>query len=102
MNGTGDRLYPRFPRILAACRRGGDRPIYDITPTTDSENILDIFPNAGRIIKAWDGGKVGQEIHETGCNTIRAMEVHKYDGKYVTEVNWARNEFEHDIIYAGH
>lgn len=30
------------------------------------------------------------------------MEVHKYDGKYVTEVDWARNEFEHDITYAGH
>ncbi|KAH8665378.1 hypothetical protein BGZ61DRAFT_484468 [Ilyonectria robusta] len=37
-----------------------------------------------------------------GCNKTRAMEVHKYDGKYVTEVDWARSEFEHDIIYAGH
>ncbi|RSL93129.1 hypothetical protein CEP52_013438 [Fusarium oligoseptatum] len=64
--------------------------------------ILDIFPNGGRVIKAWNNGKVGQEIHDSGCSRIRAMEVYKYDGTRLTEVPWARDEVDHDITYAGH
>ncbi|KAF7553035.1 hypothetical protein G7Z17_g3897 [Cylindrodendrum hubeiense] len=88
---------------IECANRGMQVTVIEKYPDSNSQgDILDIFPNAGRIIKAWDGGKVGQEIHDTGCDKIRSMEVHKYDGKYVTEVDWARDEFEHDITYAGH
>lgn len=66
------------------------------------EDILDFFPNGGRVIKRWDNGKVGDKIHETGCNKIRTMELFKYDGKYIADVPWARDEEEHDLTYAGH
>jgi 2-polyprenyl-6-methoxyphenol hydroxylase-like FAD-dependent oxidoreductase len=66
------------------------------------KDILDFFPNGGRVIKRWDNGKVGAKIHETGCNKIRTMELFKYDGKYIVDVPWARNEEEHNLTYAGH
>lgn len=65
-------------------------------------DILDFFPNAGRIIHRWDNGKVGQQIHDTGCSRIRTMELCKYDGKFLTNVPWARDGKEHNITYAGH
>jgi 2-polyprenyl-6-methoxyphenol hydroxylase-like FAD-dependent oxidoreductase len=65
-------------------------------------DILDFFPNAGRIIHRWDNGKVGQQIHDTGCSRIRAMELCKFDGKFLTNVPWARDGEEHNITYAGH
>lgn len=65
-------------------------------------DILDFFPNAGRIIHRWDNGKVGQQIHSTGCSRIRAMELCKFDGKFLTNVPWARDGEEHNITYAGH
>lgn len=68
----------------------------------DGTDILDIFPNAGRIIKRWDGGKVGQQIHDTGCSKIRTMDIYKYDGKYLASTSWAKNDVDHDITYAGH
>lgn len=66
------------------------------------EDILDFFPNGGRVIKRWDDGKVGAQIHATGCSKIRNMELYKYDGNYVVDVPWARTEEEHDLTYAGH
>lgn len=69
---------------------------------TSCADILDVFPNAGSIIKRWNDGKVGEENHRTGCNKIRSMEIYKYDGKYLAESGWARNEREHDLTYAGH
>ncbi|CAG9951143.1 unnamed protein product [Clonostachys rosea f. rosea IK726] len=65
-------------------------------------DILDIFPNGGRVIKAWNKGKVGEEIHAFGCNKIYDMEIHKYDGKFISTVPWAINETERDLTYAGH
>lgn len=65
-------------------------------------DILDFFPNAGRVISRWNDGKVGQQIHDTGCSRIQAMELCKYDGKFVVNVPWARDDKEHHITYAGH
>ncbi|KAK7222835.1 hypothetical protein V2G26_010838 [Clonostachys chloroleuca] len=65
-------------------------------------DILDIFPNGGRVIKAWNEGKVGEEIHASGCNKIYDMEIHKYDGKFISTVPWAINETERNLTYAGH
>ncbi|KAK1470488.1 uncharacterized protein CCOS01_06540 [Colletotrichum costaricense] len=65
-------------------------------------DILDFFPNAGRIINRWDAGKVGQQIHDTGCSQIRTMELYKYDSKFIVDVPWARDGKEHNITYAGH
>lgn len=65
-------------------------------------DILDFFPNAGRIIHRWDDGKIGQQIHDTGCSRIRTMELHKFDGKFIVNVPWARDDKEHNITYAGH
>lgn len=54
------------------------------------------------MIHRWDDGKVGKRIHEIGCNKIREMELWKYDGKFITNVAWARNDEERETTYAGH
>ncbi|KAF4995331.1 hypothetical protein FDECE_12822 [Fusarium decemcellulare] len=83
--------------------RGMDVTVIEKYPDSNSQgDILDFFPNAGRIIKRWDHGRVGQQIHDTGCSRIRAMELCKFDGKFVTNVPWARDDKEHDMTYAGH
>lgn len=79
--------------------------LFWMRPADDAEcltDILDIFPNAGRIIKRWNDGKVGQEIHDTGCSKIRSMDIYKYDGKFLASTSWAENDEFHDITYAGH
>ncbi|KAM6516894.1 hypothetical protein FSOLCH5_007838 [Fusarium solani] len=83
--------------------RGMDVTVIEKHPDSNNQgDILDFFPNAGRIIHRWDNGKVGQQIHDTGCSRIRTMELCKYDGKFLTNVPWARDGKEHNITYAGH
>lgn len=88
---------------IECANRGMSVRVYEKYPDSNSQgDILDIFPNAGRIIKRWDGGKVGQQIHDTGCSKIRTMDIYKYDGKYLASTSWAKNDVDHDITYAGH
>ncbi|KAM5369650.1 hypothetical protein ACJZ2D_008909 [Fusarium nematophilum] len=83
--------------------RGMDVTVVEKYPDSNSQgDILDFFPNAGRVISRWDNGNVGQQIHDTGCSRIRAMELCKFDGKFITNVPWARDGKEHNITYAGH
>jgi 2-polyprenyl-6-methoxyphenol hydroxylase-like FAD-dependent oxidoreductase len=88
---------------IECATRGMDVTVIERYPDSNNHgDILDFFPNAGCIIKRWADGKVGQEIHDTGCGAIRTMELCKYDGKFLTHVEWARDAREHDITYAGH
>ncbi|RKK87887.1 hypothetical protein BFJ68_g14074 [Fusarium oxysporum] len=83
--------------------RGFEVTVLEKYPDSSSQgDILDFFPNAGCIIHRWDDGKVGQEIHDTGCSLIQTMELCKYDGKLITNVPWARDSVEHNLTYAGH
>ncbi|KAK2676839.1 hypothetical protein RAB80_005579 [Fusarium oxysporum f. sp. vasinfectum] len=83
--------------------RGFEVTVLEKYPDSSSQgDILDFFPNAGCIIHRWDDGKVGQEIHDTGCSLIQTMELCKYDGKLITNVPWARGSVEHNLTYAGH
>ncbi|KAG5808961.1 hypothetical protein H9Q74_007791 [Fusarium xylarioides] len=83
--------------------RGFEVTVLEKYPDSNSQgDILDFFPNAGCIIHRWDDSKVGQQIHDTGCSLIRAMELYKFDGKFITNVPWARDSAEHNITYAGH
>ncbi|KAH0832544.1 FAD binding domain protein [Fonsecaea pedrosoi] len=88
---------------IECAQRGMDVTILEkYTDSNSQGDILDFFPNGGRVIKRWANGAVGAKIHETGCNKIRAMELYKYDGKYIVDVPWARTEEEFDVTYAGH
>ncbi|KAH7142021.1 hypothetical protein EDB81DRAFT_654349 [Dactylonectria macrodidyma] len=88
---------------IECAERGMDVTVLEKYPDSNSQgDILDFFPNAGRVISRWDDGKVGQQIHDTGCSRIRAMELCKYDGKFIVNVPWARDDKEHHITYAGH
>ncbi|KAF4964431.1 hypothetical protein FSARC_7617 [Fusarium sarcochroum] len=88
---------------IECANRGMDVTIVEKYPDSNSQgDILDFFPNAGRVIQRWENGKVGQQIHDTGCSRIRAMELFKFDGKFLTNVPWARDGVEHNITYAGH
>ncbi|KAK1624879.1 hypothetical protein BDP81DRAFT_464268 [Colletotrichum phormii] len=62
--------------------RGMDVTVLEKYPDSNSQgDILDFFPNAGRIINRWDG-----------ASQVRTMELYKYDIKFI----------EHNITYAGH
>ncbi|KAL6404549.1 FAD binding domain protein [Ilyonectria robusta] len=88
---------------IECAERGMDVTVLEKYPDSNSQgDILDFFPNAGRVISRWNDGKVGQQIHDTGCSRIRAMELCKYDGKFIVNVPWARDDKEHHITYAGH
>ncbi|KAJ0346294.1 hypothetical protein COL154_008285 [Colletotrichum chrysophilum] len=88
---------------IECAQRGMNVTVIEKYPDSNSQgDILDFFPNAGRIIHRWDDGKIGQQIHDTGCSRIRTMELHKFDGKFIVNVPWARDDKEHNITYAGH
>lgn len=61
-----------FGGLCAAieCKNRGMNPVVIETYPTSSKygDIIDFFPNGGRIIEAWDNGEVGRELMRTGIN----------------------------------
>ncbi|KAJ4353245.1 uncharacterized protein N0V89_004972 [Didymosphaeria variabile] len=95
-----------FGGLAAAieCRERGMNVVI-IERYSDSNSagdIIDFFPNGGKIVKRWEGGNVGKELHEIGADKIDVMELRKFDGTLISNIPWAINQEHRDTTYAGH
>ncbi|KAK4939255.1 hypothetical protein LTR10_020452 [Elasticomyces elasticus] len=95
-----------FGGLCAAieCKIRGMNPIVIETYPTSSKygDIIDFFPNGGRIIEAWDDGNVGRELMRTGINKGDKFQYFKYDGTLIYEEPWVLKPHHYWKQYAGH
>lgn len=65
-------------------------------------DIIDFFANGGRIIKRWGDGEVAKELDAIGFTKVKAMELHKYDGKSLYKDPWYHRPQDAGLQFAGH
>lgn len=65
-------------------------------------DIIDFFPNGGRVIEAWDNGKVGEELMKVCMNNANWFRFYKYDGTLLHQDPWLIRPEHYMRQYAGH
>lgn len=95
-----------FGGLAAAieCRvRGMDVTVVETYPTSLAYgDIIDFFPNGGRIIEKWDGGRIGRELMERCINQGDRFQYCKADGTVIFEEDWILEPHHFWKQYAGH
>ncbi|KAK3322790.1 MAK1-like monooxygenase [Apodospora peruviana] len=95
-----------FAGLTAAieCRRRGmEVTILEIYPTSRTfGDIIDFFPNGGRIIESWDNGRVGRDLMKICINQGDRFRYCKADGTVIWEEDWILEPHHYWRQYAGH
>lgn len=83
--------------------RGMKATILETYPTSAGYgDIIDFFPNGGRIIEKWDGGKVARELMDICINQGDRFQYYKHDGKLIWDEPWILEPHHFWRQYAGH
>ncbi|KAJ9149913.1 Salicylate hydroxylase [Pleurostoma richardsiae] len=95
-----------FGGLTAAieCRtRGMNATIIETYPTSAAfGDIIDFFPNGGRIIEKWDNGSVGRELMKQCINQGDKFKYYKSDGTLIWQEDWILEPHHFWRQYAGH
>ena len=95
-----------FGGLTAAieCRlRGMDVTVVETYPTSLAYgDIIDFFPNGGRIIEAWEGGRVGRDLMKVCINQDDRFQYCKADGTVIWEEDWILEPHHYWKQYGGH
>lgn len=95
-----------FGGLTAAieCRnRGMQVTVIETYPTSlKYGDIIDFFPNGGRIIENWDNGSVGRELMKICINQGDRFEYCKADGTLIWYEDWILEPHHFWRQYAGH
>ncbi|KAL2394094.1 FAD-dependent monooxygenase notI [Exophiala dermatitidis] len=85
-------------------RLRGMRPVVLETYPTSAAygDIIDFFPNGGRIIEKWDNGRVGHELMQICINQGDRFQYYKADGTLVWDEPWLLKPEHYWRQYAGH
>ncbi|KAB5580378.1 MAK1-like monooxygenase [Coniochaeta sp. 2T2.1] len=84
-------------------RRGMDVTIIEIYPTSQTfGDIIDFFPNGGRIIEGWEKGRVGRDLMKICINQGDRFKYCKADGTIIWEEDWILEPHHFWKQYAGH
>jgi 2-polyprenyl-6-methoxyphenol hydroxylase-like FAD-dependent oxidoreductase len=95
-----------FGGLTAAieCRnRGMKVQLIERFPTSAAYgDIIDFFPNGGRIMEKWDNGRVARDLMDICINQGDKFQYYKYDGTLVWEEPWILKPEHYWRQYAGH
>ncbi|EXJ72487.1 uncharacterized protein A1O5_04992 [Cladophialophora psammophila CBS 110553] len=95
-----------FGGLCAAieCRIRGMNPVVvEAYPTSTAYgDIIDFFPNGGRIIEKWDNGRVSRELMSMCINQGDRFEYYMADGTLVWSEPWLLRKEHFWRQYAGH
>ncbi|CAK7235800.1 hypothetical protein SEUCBS140593_009403 [Sporothrix eucalyptigena] len=95
-----------FGGLTAAieCRLRGMRvTVVEIYPTSLAfGDIIDFFPNGGRVIQSWDNGNVARRLMQICINQGDAFQYCKADGTVIYTENWLLEPNHFWRQYAGH
>ncbi|KAI1083684.1 putative monooxygenase [Whalleya microplaca] len=83
--------------------RGMDVALVETYPTSlDYGDIIDFFPNGGRIIEKWANGRVGRDLMKICINQGDRFQYCKSDGTVIFEEDWILEPHHYWRQYAGH
>jgi 2-polyprenyl-6-methoxyphenol hydroxylase-like FAD-dependent oxidoreductase len=83
--------------------RGMKASILETYPSSAAYgDIIDFFPNGGRIIENWDNGRVGRELMNICINQGDRFEYYKHDGTLIWNEPWILEPHHFWRQYAGH
>lgn len=95
-----------FGGLTAAieCRkRGMTVTVIETYPTSQTfGDIIDFFPNGGRIIERWDKGRVGRDLMRICINQGDRFQYCRADGTIIWEEDWILEPHHYWRQYAGH
>ncbi|OAA53202.1 Aromatic-ring hydroxylase-like protein [Cordyceps fumosorosea ARSEF 2679] len=95
-----------FGGLTAAieCRRRGMQvTVIETYPTSLAYgDIIDFFPNGGRIIEAWEAGRVGRDLMKVCINQGDKLQYCKADGTMIWEEDWILEPHHFWRQYGGH
>ncbi|KAM3501690.1 hypothetical protein MY10362_005362 [Beauveria mimosiformis] len=95
-----------FGGLTAAieCRRRGMQvTMIETYPTSLAYgDIIDFFPNGGRIIEAWEGGRVGRDLIKVCINQGDRLQYCRADGTVIWEEDWILEPHHFWRQYGGH
>ncbi|TQV95289.1 monooxygenase [Cordyceps javanica] len=95
-----------FGGLTAAieCRRRGMQvTVIETYPTSLAYgDIIDFFPNGGRIIEAWEAGRVGRDLMKVCINQGDKLQYCKADGTIIWEEDWILEPHHFWRQYGGH
>ncbi|KAM0665276.1 hypothetical protein ACQRIT_006131 [Beauveria bassiana] len=95
-----------FGGLTAAieCRRRGMQvTVIETYPTSLAYgDIIDFFPNGGRIIEAWEGGRVGRDLMKVCINQGDRLQYCRADGTVIWEEDWILEPHHFWRQYGGH
>ncbi|KAF2651148.1 salicylate hydroxylase [Lophiostoma macrostomum CBS 122681] len=83
--------------------RGMKALIVETYPTSATYgDIIDFFPNGGRIIEKWAGGRVGRQLMDICINKGDKFQYFKADGTLIWQEPWLLERSHFWRQYAGH
>lgn len=95
-----------FGGLTAAieCRlRGMDVSLVETYPTSlQYGDIIDFFPNGGRIIENWEDGRVARDLMKICINQADRLKYCKADGTLIYEEDWILEPHHYWKTYGGH
>ncbi|EJP66829.1 MAK1-like monooxygenase [Beauveria bassiana ARSEF 2860] len=95
-----------FGGLTAAieCRRRGMQvTVIETYPTSLAYgDIIDFFPNGGRIIEAWEGGRVGRDLMKVCINQGDRLQYCRADGTVIWKEDWILEPHHFWRQYGGH
>ena len=95
-----------FGGLTAAieCRlRGMQVILVETYPTSEQYgDIIDFFPNGGKIIQKWAKGRVARQLMSICINQGDQFQYYKYDGTLIYEEPWILAPHHYWQQYAGH
>lgn len=90
--------------VAVECRlRGMDVILIEKYPTSsDQGDVIDFFPNGGRIIARWADGRIGRDLLKCCINQGEKFEFFNQDGEYLCEEPWNLHPDHYHYQFAGH
>jgi 2-polyprenyl-6-methoxyphenol hydroxylase-like FAD-dependent oxidoreductase len=83
--------------------RGMNVLVVETYPTSATYgDIIDFFPNGGRIIENWEGGRVSRDLMKICISNGTKFQYYKSDGTPVWEEPWILEPHHYWRQYAGH
>jgi 2-polyprenyl-6-methoxyphenol hydroxylase-like FAD-dependent oxidoreductase len=86
------------------CKLRGMQPILvEKYPTSkDYGDVIDFFPNGGRIIQNWDNGRIGEKLLAVCINQGDVFEFLNHKGEHLCEERWNDKPHHYHRQFAGH
>lgn len=95
-----------FAGLVAAieCRLRGTRAILvEKYPTSRTQgDVIDFFPNGGRILGSYDNGRLGRDLIKVCINKGEQFEFYRHDGVHLCNDPWVLRPHHFYEQFAGH